>query len=100
MFRADELGFPPRQLGWIKHEGAKAAKCQLFLEPPDIRLRFDGDKKLVIVVNDTEDEDQDAGSDTTSASSSENGHAARRSSSDEEGDEDREEGEDLSLIHI
>ena len=57
-------------------------------------MRFDGDKKLVIDVDDTEEDDQDTGSDTPWGLSSENGHAVRRSSSDEEEEEDREEGED------
>ena len=97
MFQADEPGIrTPRQLGWIKHEGAKAAKCQLFLEHPDIRLRVIDDTKLVIDVDDTEEDDPDAGSGTTLASSSENGHAARRSSSGEEEDEDDDDEQSIS----
>ena len=48
-----------RQLGWIKREGAKAAECQLFLEPPEIRFKRARDDKLVIDVGDTTDDDED-----------------------------------------
>lgn len=85
--------FDRSQVRAIRREGAKAAKCGLFIDPPEIRFKRMSDKKLVIDPDCSDDETEND-AEPGRASSSKRRAGGQDRSTEENEDEDSENEDD------